>query len=83
MREMRHISYRIKGLGYFCAVAAAFFLFFGVISPRIVSSSPALQQYGDIQEFLGIHSGLMYYTDLKTQQETQNTVRYALERSSK
>ena len=73
----------MKGLGYFCAVAAALFLFFSVISPRIVSSSSALQQYGDIQEFLGIHSGLMYYTDLKTQQETQDTVRYALERSAK
>ena len=83
MDEMQHASRRMQGLGFFCAVAAALFLFFSVISPRIVSSSPALQQYGEIQEFLGIHSGLMYYTDLKTQQETQNTVRYALERRSK
>ncbi|MDR2696299.1 MAG: hypothetical protein LBC79_07990 [Deltaproteobacteria bacterium] len=74
---------RLKGLGYFCALAGALFLFFSAISPRIVASSPALQQYGAIQEFLGIHSGLMYYTDLKTMQETQDTVRYALERAAR
>ena len=79
MNEMRHS--RLKGLGYFCAVAVTLLFFFGVISPRIVASSPALQEYGNIQDFLGIHSGLMYYTDLKTRQETQDAVRYALERS--
>jgi len=79
---MRHIAHRAKGLAYFCAVAGALFLFFSVVSPRIVASSPALQEYGNIQEVLGIHSGQLYYTDLKTAQETQNTVRYALERSA-
>jgi len=82
MSALRHRS-RLKGLGYFCAVAAALFFFFSVISPRIVASSPALQQYGEIQEFLGIQSGALYYTDLKTMQETQATVRYALERASR
>ena len=76
-------SYRFKGLAVFCVCAAMLFLFFSVVSPRIVASSPALQEYGNIQEFLGIHSGLLYYTDLKTMQETQDTVRYALERSSR
>ena len=74
---------RLTGLGYFCAVAAALLLFFGVISPRLVAHSPALREYGAIQDLLGIHSGLMYYTDLKTQQETQDAVRYALERSGR
>jgi hypothetical protein len=73
----------LKGLWRFCALAAALLLFFGAVSPRIVASSPALQEYGEIQEVLGIHSGLMYYTDLKTKQETQDFVRYALERNSR
>ena len=83
MSEMRHPSHRLRGLGYFCVAAAALLLFFGVISPRIVAGSSTLQQYGNIQEFLGIHSGLMYYTDLKTMQETQDAVRYALERAAR
>jgi hypothetical protein len=83
MNTLRQSSHRLKGLGCFCVLAAALLLFFGVVSPRIVAGSPALQEYGDIQERLGIHSGLMYYTDLKTLQETQDTVRYALERRSR
>ena len=82
MSSLRHGSH-LKGLGYFCAAAAALLLFFGAVSPRIVASSPALQEYGNIQEVLGIHSGLLYYTDLKTMQETQAFVRYALERNSR
>jgi hypothetical protein len=83
MNEMRHTSHRLAGLGYFCAIAAALLLFFGVISPRvIVANSPALQRYGERQEFYEIHSGALYYTDLKTQQETQNAVRYAMKRSA-
>jgi len=84
MNEMQYTSHRLAGLGYFCAVAAALFLFFGAISPHvIVANSPALQHYGERQEYYGIHSGALYYTDLKTQQEVQNAVRYALERSAK
>ena len=82
MDEIQHTARRrLKGLGYFCAVAAVLVLFFSVVSPRIVSSVPALQRYGTIQEFLGIHSGALYYTDLKTMQETQDTIRYALRRA--
>jgi hypothetical protein len=83
MNAMQRNTHRLKGLGYFCTLAAALFLFFSAVSPRIVARSPALQQYGEIQEFLGIHSGLMYYTDLKTKQETQDFVRYALERNAR
>ena len=79
MSVLQHLRH-LKGVGYFCAASAALLLFFGVISPRIVAGSPALQEYGNIQERLGIHSGLLYYTDLKTMQETQDAVRYALER---
>jgi hypothetical protein len=83
MNEMRHTSHRLSGLGYFCAIAAALILFFGVVSPRvIVANSPALQRYGERQEFYGIHSGALYYTDLKTQQETQSAVRHAMRRSA-
>ena len=81
MNEMQRTSHRLAGLGYFCAIAAALFLFFSVISPRvIVANSPALQHYGERQDFYEIHSGALYYTDLKTQQETQNAIRYARDR---
>ena len=80
MNGIRHTAYRLKGLGFFCAAAGAILFFFGVISPRIVAVSPALQHYGNVQELLEIRSSALYYTDLKTQQETQNAVRYALER---
>jgi len=84
MNEIQHTSHCLARLGYFCAVAVALFLFFGVISPRlIVANSPALQHYGERQEFYGIHSGALYYTDLKTQQETQNAIRYAQARVAK
>jgi len=84
MNEILYTPHRLVGLGYFCAVAAALLLFFGVISPRvIVANSPALQRYGELQEFYEIHSGALYYTDLKTQQETQNAIRYALGRIAK
>ena len=81
MSETRHNARRLKGFGYFCLIAAALVFLFGVASPRFVATSPNLQRYGALQDELGIHSGLMYYTDLKTQQETQDIVRYALERS--
>jgi hypothetical protein len=84
MNEMRHASHRLAGLGYFCAIAAALTLFFGVVSPRvIVANSPVLQHFGERQEFYEIHSGALYYTDLKTMQETQTAVRYALRKSVK
>jgi hypothetical protein len=84
MNETRHTSYPLAGLGRFCVIAAALILFFGVISPQvIVANSPALQHYGERQEFYEIHSGALYYTDLKTQQETQSAVKYALRRSTK
>ena len=83
MSKIQHISHRLRSLGYFCVLVAALLFFFGTVSPRIVSISPPMQRFGDVQELLGIHSGLMYYTDLKTQQETQDYVRYALEQSSK
>jgi len=83
MSALRQYAHHLKGLGYLCLAAGALVFFFSVISPRIVAGSPALQEYGEIQEFLGIHSGALYYTDLKTMQETQATVRYALERASK
>jgi hypothetical protein len=84
MNEMQPASHRLTGFGYFCAIAAALYLFFGIISPRvIVANSSALQHYGERQEFYEIHSGALYYTDLKTQQETQNAIRYALGRIAK
>ena len=84
MNEVQHTSRSLVRLGYFCAIVAALLLFFGVISPRIIiANSTALQYYGEQQEFYGISSGALYYTDLKTQQETQNAIRYALVRSAK
>jgi hypothetical protein len=84
MKTMQlHTTHHLRKPGRFCALVAALFLFFGVISPRIIAGSPTLQEYGNNQEFLGIHSGLMYYTDLKTMQETQDFVRDALERAPK
>ena len=81
---VQHTSHRFAGLGYFCVIAAALFLFFGVISPRvIVANSPAMQHYGERQEFYEISSGALYYTDLKTQQETQSAIRYAMARVAK
>ena len=76
--------YRLVNLGYFCAIAAVLFFFFSVISPRfIVANSPALQHYGERQDFYEIHSGALYYTDLKTQQETQSSLKYARNRIAK
>jgi len=84
MNEIQHTTNRLANLGYFCAIAAALVLFFSVISPRvIVANSPALQRYGERQDFYGIHSGALYYTDLKTLQETQNAIRYAQSRVAK
>jgi len=73
--------HRLAGLGYFFAIGAVLYLFFGFISPRIiVANSPAMQHYGERQDYYEISSGALYYTDLKTQHETQNAIRYALER---
>jgi len=84
MNEIQHTTHRLASLGYLCAIAAAVFLFFSVISPRvIVANSPALQHYGERLDFYEIHSGALYYTDLKTLQETQSAVRYALDRVAK
>ena len=81
---VQHTPHRLAGLGYFCVIAAALFLFFGVISPHvIVANSPAMQHYGERQEFYEISSGALYYTDLKTQQETQSAIRYAVARAAK
>ena len=82
--QLQHTSNRLAGLGYFCVIAAALYLFFGVISPRvIVANSPAMQHYGERQDYYEIHSGALYYTDLKTQQETQTAIRYAVARVAK
>jgi hypothetical protein len=84
MNEIRHTPHgRLQGLVRFCVVAAVLLLFFGVISPFLVSLSPALQRFGERQDFYEIHSGAFYYTDLKTQQEAQDAVRYAVRRSSR
>jgi hypothetical protein len=82
MSEIRHAAHRLQGLGRFFVIDAALLLFFGVISPFLVSISPDLQLYGELQDLYEIHSGAFYYTDLKTQQEAQDAVRYAVRRSS-
>lgn len=83
MSERPHTPYSYKGLVRFFLAAAALLLLFGLISPLIVSFSPALQLYGELQDFYEIHSGALYYTDLKTQHEIQSAVRSAMERNPK
>ena len=76
-------AHRLRGLGYFCIVVAVLLLIFGVISPRFVANSSFHQQYGDLQDFLGIHSGRIQYTELETLQQTQDHMREGMKHVSK
>lgn len=69
----------LEGLLRLGIAAGLIIFFFGFLSPRIVDSVPAMKHYGEVQDYHGVHSGLMYYTDLKTSQQTQDYVRHALE----
>ncbi len=76
MEAVKGFSY--KGLARFIIIAACLYLFFGIISPRLVALSPALTHYGDVQNTYGLHSASLYYTDQATIQDTQSLVRRGL-----
>ena len=83
MSEKTPAAHSLKGLGYFCLVVAVLMLIFGVISPSFVANSSFHQQYGELQDFLGIHSGRIQYTELETLQQTQDHMRRGMEHVAK
>ncbi|WP_034637413.1 hypothetical protein [Desulfovibrio cuneatus] len=68
----------VNGLCRLALIAVALYLFFGVISPRIVALSPALTHYGEVQSLYGLHSASVYYTDQPTLASTLTQVRRAV-----
>lgn len=68
----------LKGLCRLAFFAGALYLFFGVLSPRIVALSPALTHYGEVQSLYGLHSASVYYTDQPTLAATLTQVRRAV-----
>lgn len=68
----------VKGLCRLALITAALYVFFGVLSPRIVALSPALTHYGEVQSLYGLHSASVYYTDQPTLATTLTQVRRAV-----
>ncbi len=72
------VSKPLNGLCRLVLIAAGLYLFFGVLSPRIVALSPALTHYGEVQNLYGLHSASVYYTDQPTLATTLTQVRRAV-----
>lgn len=56
-------------------------IFFGVITPRLVSLSDNWQHYNQTQERLGLDSGSLYYTNVPVSLESERANRAAVERA--
>lgn len=54
--------------------ALALWLFFAVLTPRLVALSPAWQHYDAVQEQYGLDSGALYYSDVPVTQEAADAV---------
>lgn len=56
-------------------------VFFGIITPRLVGLSENWQHYNQKQEELGLNSGHLYYTDVPVSLESERANRAAVERA--
>lgn len=58
--------------------AISLWLFFAVITPRLVALSPSWQRYDAVQEQYGLDSGALYYSNVPVTQDAESATREAV-----
>ena len=70
-----------KSLKNFCKLLAwggGLWLFFAIITPRLLALSPAWQHYDAVQEKYGLDSGALYYSDVPVTLASEEATRAAV-----
>ena len=69
---------RIFKMGKLVLWGVSLWVFFAVITPRLVALSPAWQHYDRDQEENGLDSGALYYTNVPVVQSAEEAMKRAV-----
>ena len=69
---------RIFKMGKLILWGAGLWVFFAVITPRLVALSPAWQHYDRVQEENGLDRGALYYTNVPVVQSAEEAMKHAV-----
>ena len=69
---------RIFKMGKLVLWGVGLWVFFAVITPRLVALSPAWHHYDRVQEENGLDSGALYYTNVPVVQSAEEAMKHAV-----
>lgn len=70
----------MRRLLLFSGCVLGLWFFFAVLTPSLLSFSPAWQRYDAVQEEYGLDSGALYYSNVPVTQEAEKFTREAVRR---
>ena len=69
---------RMFKMGKLVLWGGGLWVFFALVTPRLVALSPAWQQYDRVQEEHGLDSGALYYTNVPVVQSAEEAMKRAV-----